>query len=303
MPDAPLRGGIDLAALAAQREAAERVEDSNTVLVTEESLQSLAEQSVRTPVLISLGSSASPASGELQSRLEAIVAGYRGVFVLGYCDIDAQPAIAQAFQVQAVPAVLALIGGRPAPLFQGNASDEQIRDVLEQVLQIAQQSGMDVSGSAERPPADPSSAAPEPEPEPLPPLHQEAYDAIERDDYDAAIAAYDKALVDNPRDADARAGRAQVRLMQRVAGLDLRSVRAAAADAPDDVAAQFAVADLDVTGGQVDDAFGRLLDLIGRTAGDEREMVRERLVELFDVAGAADPRVVSARQRLASALY
>jgi putative thioredoxin len=145
--------------------------------------------------------------------------------------------------------------------------------------------------------------AAEPEEPPLPPLHQEAFDAIERGDFEAAIEAYKKAIAQNPADDDAKAGLAQVSLLQRVQGKTLDEVRKAAADAPDDVDAQLDVADVDVSGGHVDDAFDRLLSLFPRLDADGKNRVRERLVELFEVVGAEDPRVVKARGRLASLLY
>ena len=135
----------------------------------------------------------------------------------------------------------------------------------------------------------------------MPPLHQEAYDAIERDDLDGAIAAYTQALRENPRDADAKAGLAQVSLMARTRDADPAAVRAAAAQG--DAAAQLAVADLDVLGGAVEDAFARLLDVVRASVGDERDAARERLVELFEVVGGDDPRVAAARRALAAALY
>jgi putative thioredoxin len=137
----------------------------------------------------------------------------------------------------------------------------------------------------------------------LPPLHQQAFDAVERGDFAGAIDAYDRALRENPKDSLAREGRAQVALIGRTDGLVPSQVRAAAADRPSDVDAQLAVADLDVVGGQVEDAFSRLIDLVRVTFGPEREVIRERLVELFDVVGQSDPRVAAARQKLASALF
>ncbi|GIG55292.1 tetratricopeptide repeat protein [Demequina activiva] len=304
-PDVPLRGSVDLSQLmgASQAPATTSAPASAggglpvPAVVTDQSLQELAQQSTQVPVIVVFLSSASPASKELVERMRAIVARYDGAFQLATCDIDVQGTVAQAFQVQAVPTVVALIAARPAPLFQGNAEQEQITGVLDQVLEIAQQNG--VTGRVDGP----TQPAGEPEPEPLPPLHQEAYDAIEREDYAAAIDAYDRALKENPKDADARAGRAQVALMERSRLADLDAVRRAAADAPDDVDAQLAVADLDVMGGQIEDAFGRLIDLVRRTFGDDRERIRLRLVELFEVVGPSDPRVAQARQALASALF
>ncbi|WP_297084432.1 tetratricopeptide repeat protein [uncultured Demequina sp.] len=301
-PDAPLRGSVDLSQLVSAHAASDEAPGAPAALpapiaVTEQSLQELAQQSAQVPVIIVFKSSASPASNDLVERIRTIIGRYQGRFVLAACDVDVQGTVAQAFQVQAVPTVMALIAARPAPLFQGSAEEAQITSVLDQVLEIAQQNG--VTGTVAAAGAPPA----EPEPESLPPLHQEAYDAIEREDYAAAIDAYDRALRENPKDADARAGRAQVSLMERSRMADLDAVRRAAADAPDDVDAQLAVADLDIMGGQVEDAFGRLIDLVRRTPGDDRDRIRTRLVELFDVVGATDPRVANARQALASALF
>ncbi|WP_084073917.1 tetratricopeptide repeat protein [Demequina sp. NBRC 110052] len=304
LPDAALRGAVDLGALARAREnekaAQERAASGApaSIQVTEASLQSLAEQSMRTPIVIVFTSAQAPASDAL-ADLVARLAPEFGL-VAARCDVDAEQGIAQAFQIQAVPAAMALIGARPAPLFQGSASEEQLRDVFTQVSDVARQAGLDVAGAA---PADGAQGEAEPAPEPLPPLHQEAYDAIERGDMDAAVAAYEQALKENPKDADARAGRAQVLLMGRTAAVDPQAVRTAAADAPGDVAAQLAVADLDVLGGQIEDAFARLVEVGATVFGDDREAVRTRLVELFDVVGAEDPRVIQARRSLAALLY
>jgi putative thioredoxin len=53
----------------------------------------------------------------------------------------------------------------------------------------------------------------------------------------------------------------------------------------------------------VQDAFDRLIGLVGRTTEAERDRVRERLLELFTVVGVTDPRVAGARRALASALF
>jgi putative thioredoxin len=202
--------------------------------------------------------------------------------------------------VQGVPTVVAVLQGQPLPLFQGSADEQQIRAVLDQVLAAAEQNG--VTGRA--PGAEPANGEPAAEAEqPLPPLHQEAYDAIERDDLEAAADAYTRALRQDPKDADATAGLAQVHLMQRTHDADLAAVRQAAADAPSDVDAALAVADVDMLGGKVDDAFARLLDLLPDADAEGKEKLRVRLLELFEVAGTADPRVSKARKRLALSLY
>src|SRR5690606_9682932 len=232
---------------------------------------------------------------------------YAGRFLLARVDAQTYPQIAAAFQVQGVPTVVAVLQGQPVPLFQGAAPAEQVRAVLDQVLQAAEANGVTGRAPARGGDGEPEAAAapaPEPEPEPeLPPLHQEAYDAIERDDLDAAVAAYEKAIKQDPRDALAVAGLAQVRLLQRTRDADLAAVRAAAADAPGDVDAQLAIADLDLLGGYVDDALGRLLDLLPGADADAKEKLRVRLLDYFEIVGTTDPRVAKARQRLAISLY
>ena len=146
-------------------------------------------------------------------------------------------------------------------------------------------------------------ASAEPAEPPLPPLHQEAYDAIERGDYDAAASAYRTAIAQDPRDALASAGHAQVNLLARLQGKTLDEIRSAAASAPDDLGAQLDVADLDLSGGHIDDAFDRLLNLFPTLDADGKKVVRERIVEMFEVVGTDDPRVAVARRRLANLLY
>ncbi len=292
------RGVYDFsAAAAAPAPAPASAPQLEVVDVTELNFQGFVEQSLKVPAFLLLCSRLAPQCAELRARVERIAGEYAGRLALGTVDVDAQPGIAQAFQVTAVPAMLAIIGGRPAPLFQGAPEDDQLRSVIDQVLEIAAQAGVGTAqGGAE-------GTQPEPEPEPLPPLHQEAYDAIERGDYTSAIAAYDKALKENPKDNDARSGRAQVSLLARTESMEPQAVRKAAADAPTDVEAQLAVADLDVSTGAVEDAFSRLIGLLREVDPEQREPIRARLVELFDVVGGADPRVVAARKALASALF
>ncbi len=294
-------GAVDLAALAAKPQQGQQSSGAadGPESMTEANAGEYLQESTRRPIYVLLCSATAPQCDELRERVVARLARYGNTVGLVVVDVDAEPGLAEAFQLQAVPAMLALLAGRPVPLFQGTPDDQQLIDVFGQVAEVARQSGMDVRDSGEPPVV---AQEGEVEEKPLPPLHQEAFDAIEREDYDAAVAAYDQALKENPKDSEARAGRAQVSLIARNGAADPVAVRKVAADAPDDVDAQLAVADLDALGGMIDDAFDRLIDAVRVTAGPERERVRARLIELFDVVGPADPRVTTARQRLASAL-
>ena len=294
----PFAGAIDLASLAAKANAPSTSTPGGPRTMTETNAGDFIKESQRRPVFVLLCSAIAPQCADLTSRVTAIIGEYGDSVLLVSVDVDVEVGLAEAFQIQAVPAMLALVTGRPVPLFQGSPDDAQIRRVFTQVVEVARQAGMDVSGA----PVGDDAAEAVPVEEPLPPLHQEAYDAIERDDLDGALAAYDKALRENPRDADAKAGKAQVGLVARVRGVDPVVVRTAAANAPADIDAQLAVADLDIAGGQVEDAFARLLGLIGGITVEDRDRVRVRLLDLFEVVGQADMRVAVARKALATAL-
>ncbi|SFS06327.1 putative thioredoxin [Microbacterium sp. cf046] len=306
-PGAALRGAVDLSALrnrpapAPAGTVAATSAPSLVMDVTDETFPQLLELSRTVPVVIDLWAEWCGPCKQLSPILERVVTELGGRLVLAKVDVDANPQLSQAFRAQSIPMVVALVGGQPVPLFTGAVPEQQVREVFAQLLQLAAQNG--VTGTLEVTEDDETTADAEPvEPE-LPPLHAEAFDAIEAGDYARAITAYEKALAENPRDEDARAGLGQVKLLDRVQGLDLQEARAAAAAAPLDVDAQFAVADMDLAGGHVDDAFARLLDLFGALPSDERGPVRERLLELFGLIGDTDPRVISARGRLASLLF
>lgn len=304
---AALRGAVDLSALrnrpAPSPAGAQPPASAPSLVmdVTDETFPQLLELSRTVPVVIDLWAEWCGPCKQLSPILERVVIELGGRLVLAKVDVDANPQLSQAFRAQSIPLVVALIGGQPVPLFTGAVPEQQVREVFAQLLQLAAQNGVtgtiDVSGE-EGPAEDAAPVEPE-----LPPLHAEAFDAIEAGDYARAIVAYEKALAENPRDEEARAGLGQVKLLGRVQNLDIAQARAAAAAGPEDVKAQFAVADLDLAGGHVEDAYARLLDLFAILPADERAPVRERLLELFALIGDADPRVLRARGRLASLLF
>lgn len=300
-PAPPAAGGGGAPAAGAAQGAAGNeagAAPSLRVEVSEQNFQGLVELSTQVPVVFVLYSALTPGSAGLRDTVGNIVDSYNGRLVLGAADIDSFPQLAQAFQVQAVPAAVAVLKGQPVPLFQGSADESQIRNLLEELLKVAAANG--VSGNV-------AGGAAEPEqPAPLPPLHQEAYDAIEAGDFAAAAAAYRKALREAPADTLAKEGLAQVELMARLQPLsaeDSEALRMRAANEPDSLEAQLAVADLDIAGGHVEDGFNRVVAFIGRNFGPEREAARVRLLELFDVVGTSDPRVMAARQALARVLF
>lgn len=302
-----VRGAVDLSSLAAPTVSTTPAQGSApeaggfVVDLTEESFSSAVQQSTEVPVLVLLWVPGDQNCVDLATTLSTITDGMNGKFLLGRVDVQAWPRIAAAFQIQDVPAVVGLIAGQPVPLFVGNHDHATVVGVIDQFLQAAEANG--VTGVLA--PMEPQGAddAQEPQEPELPPLHQEAYDAIERNDFEAAIAAYTKAVKQDPSDAMASAGLAQVGLLQRTAHVDLGVVRDTAAREPLNVDAQLAVADLDMVGGKVEDALDRLISLVPEVFAEDREKVRKRLVDYFEILGSDDARVAPARRRLASVLF
>ena len=294
---ANLRGAVDLSSLvrppAPAGGAAPEASGGVVRDATDASFSTVLELSMTVPVVVEFyGQGYEPTLG-------AIISSYGGKIALATVDATLNPQLAQAFQVQQIPTVAAVVAGRPIQLFPGMLAEPELRDVFEQVLQLA--ASQNVTGALDVPDADGEPV--EEVEEPLPPHHQEAYDAISAGDFATAIKEYETAILQNPRDQLAVAGLAQVSLLARLDGTQADVIRAAAASQPNDSAAQLAVADLDVAGGHLEDAFGRLLDLFPALDASAKNDVRARLLEYFEISGAEDPRVIAARRRLTGLLY
>jgi putative thioredoxin len=250
--------------------------------VSEATFQSeVLERSLRTPVVIDLWADWCQPCKQLSPVLEKLAAEGGGSWVLAKIDVDANPRIAQALRVQGIPMVMVAVGGQLMEGFTGVLPEAQVRQFIDAVLK---------AGGVQVEPAEDS-------------RFTEADDALMVGDLDAAEQAFKKILNETPNEPAAEAGLAQVGLMRRVEGVDPRQVLAAAAKAPDDVAAQTLAADVEVLSGQAEAAYKRLVDLVRRTTGDDRDAARKHLVSLFTVAGPDDPAVATARRALASALF
>ncbi|MFH9469273.1 tetratricopeptide repeat protein [Streptomyces clavifer] len=263
------------------------------------------QRSTEVPVVIDFWAEWCEPCKQLGPLLERLAAEYNGRFVLAKVDVDANQMLMQQFGIQGIPAVFAVVAGQALPLFQGAAPESQIRETLDQLIQVGEErfglTGIVVDPDAA---AGAGDAVPAEVPAgPYDALLETAAAALDANDFDGAVQAYRSVLADDPGNTEAKLGLAQADLLGRVAGLDPQQVRKDAAENPADPAAQMTAADLDLVGGHVEDAFGRLVETVRRNFGDDRDAVRVRLLELFEVIGPEDPRVTAARTALARVLF
>ncbi|MER7780172.1 tetratricopeptide repeat protein [Streptomyces sp. NPDC096191] len=318
-----MSGVVDLAAVKAAQEAKTKAEQARAdaarhggtgavspadlvIDVDEAGFESdVLQRSTEVPVVIDFWAEWCEPCKQLSPVLERLAVEYGGRFLLAKIDVDANQMLMQQFGVQGIPAVFAVVAGQALPLFQGAAGEAQIRQTLDQLVQVAEER-FGLTGLVVDPEAQPGAARPAAEERPAGPHDaalEAAVQALDAGDLGGAVQSYKNVLSEDPGNMEAKLGLAQAELLQRVQNADPQKVRQEAADKPGDAQAQIAAADLDLVGGHVEDAFGRLIDAVRVTAGDDRNAVRVRLLELFEVVGADDPRVTAARRALARALF
>jgi putative thioredoxin len=278
------------------------------VAVDDQNFQSVLQSSTTAPVVLVFHSpTQAPESSQMANDVAEIAGQYEGRFLVGLVDVDAVPQIAQVIAQASqlpqlpVPLLMVFLDGRPAiqPI-PGLVSREELSTLFNQLGQ--QLTAQGITGRHQPIAAAPAEGDDEEESGPDP-RYTPAQDALAEGDIDKAVAEYQKLVDGNPADAEAAAGLAMAKVLQRTQGVDLNEARAAAAANPDDVDAQIMVADLDLLGGHVEDAFARLVELVRRTSDKDRDRAREHLLGLFAAVGNDDPRVLKGRQALASALF
>jgi putative thioredoxin len=299
---AAMAGAVDLAAVKARSEAAARAQaapppgagapagapGSAVVDVTEATFQSeVIDRSFQVPVVLDLWAEWCGPCKQLSPVLERLAAEGGGSWVLAKIDVDANPALAQGLRVQGIPAVKAVWQGQLVAEFTGAIPEEQARQFVAELVRAT--TGGAAPDAAEAPPVDD-------------PRLDAAEAALERGDLAAAEAAYQAILAEEPDHPDAGLALRQVQLFRRAEEAGPNALPEAEA-APDDVTAQTRAADFLLGTGDVEGAFDRLLDVVRRTAGEDRDQARKHLLGLFEIVGDADPRVGAARRQLSAALF
>ncbi|MDD7581558.1 co-chaperone YbbN [Corynebacterium sp. 32222D000AT] len=276
--------------------------------VTEANFEAeLVRRSLEVPVVALIGTARSTQSEELKSHLRQLAERGGFKFLVGYIDADQHPQIAQVFGVRNLPTTIALGAGQPLTNFEGSqpmaALEQWVDALVQQVspqlqgpgpeLQAAQvgQAGQAPAGEEEAAPAEDSRLT-------------AAEEQLNNGDFDGAIATYESILAEEPGNQEIKQARDTTLLLKRLSAAGQGVDHISQADAhPDDIDAQLNAADADVVAGRPEAAFERLIEGMRRTAGEDKDRLKERLLELFGLFDAADPRVLSARTQLASALY
>ena len=319
-PGVSLAGAVDLESLKHQVKAepgqagGAPAAGGYVIDTTENTFQAMVTTSATFPILLFLWVTTDDRLFPMAKALGDAVNKLNGQIQLSRIDIAANPSIAQALQVQGAPALFALIAGRPMPLLTGLPSDQELTvlcdQMLPKIIQAAQQAGVNGTAPYSGDPAaagtgtDGAGAAGGPTgAAAVPPAHQQAWQLAQSGDYAGAAAAYAQVLEADPGDTLAARERSKALLLARSGKTDVREARQNAADHPDDVEAQLTVADVDMIGGQIQDAFDRLLDYLAAGHRADLDVVRKRLLEYFTIPDSSDPRLARARRRLAALMY
>ena len=332
--DFSLYGAVDLGARQAAAQRRQQAAQSQSqpgapagpdggfvIEVNEETFNvDVVERSRTTPVIMDLWAEWCGPCKQLSPVLEKLAAEADGQWILAKVDVDANPQLSAALQVQSIPMVVAVLGGQLVDGFLGALPEAQVRQWIGQVLAVAEKMGMQLAGNGvadaadEEDVDDQADATPGPQrardpgaggplPPGMPPFYAEARAAMERGDLDGAARAFEQELAVNPGDPVVKSGLAQVNLIRRVSSYDQAKARREAAERPGDVAAQTRVADIELASGRIEEAFNRLLGVVRRTSGEERDQARVHLVSLFDLLPPNDPQVKKARSALSALLF
>lgn len=259
------------------------------ISVSEANLEEIIKSSQQKIIFMLVTSSRVPAGASFVDEMRETLSRYSDTISFALLDADAEPRVAAALGLNSLPAALIFLKGQLQPLFEGVVGKEQLEPVLQNLVQLAAQEGMQNSPTNEE--------------ANTPQELEAAFTALEAGDFETAKTKFSEHLETHPHDEEAKKGLAMIELFKRTENVELNESRRQAADNPEDISAQLLAADLDLLGGHVDDAFGRLLSSFVKANEDDRQILKARLLEFFEVVGASDERVVAARKRLSRLMF
>lgn len=274
--------------------------------VTEQDFQKeVVEESRKRPVVVDFWAAWCGPCRTLGPILEQLAQEGKGAWRLAKVDVDANPRLAQAFQVRGIPAVKAVKDGAIVDEFTGALPAPQIRAWLEPLV-------------------------PGPEVE----LLEEARQHEKAGRQDEARALYERILADKPRQGDALFGLARIeaaegdaalasrhlamilpddekRLEREIASLRLQldgggleEARRQVEENPEDLGAQVRLGKALAAAGEHEEALRTLLEVVKKSPGvGPGEEARVAMIEVFGAVGARSPVADHYRSLMAAELY
>ena len=257
----------------------------------------------------------------LTPLLEKVAAEYadKGV-ILAKVNVDEEQFIAAQFQVRSIPTVYAMFQGQPVADLTNARSESQLKATLDQLLEklpiqagdapaqdltplLAMGEEVLASGDGERAVgifAQIIDIAPD---------NAEAHAGLIRalviagmtEEAQAALAELDSALASDPHIERART--ALELALDKPDDSELAALRAAAAERPSDMDAQFAFAGAAFAAGERDAAANTLLAMITADREWNEGAARAKLLQMFEAIGLEDPWVSATRRRLSTVLF
>ena len=291
MPQLPKNFGraFDLSSLGKPKQTPNTASDSAEA-TAENLMTDFVAKSREIPVVLLAYSERAAVTIELRDLMASMEKADKGTWKFGAINVDKEPQLTQALQIQSVPFAIAFVAEKPVALFNSPIPEDQIRLVLAKLFELAKEQGLAVE-------------VPEIKEPPMEPEEVAAISALEKGDYSGAAMAYRNWLQRKPNEVLAEIGLAQCELMLRISALDPARTIKSANEKLDSLSDQLMASDIELAQGLYKEAFTRLLSFIKQSHGDDKNSAKEHLLQLFKLVDPRHPDLIKARQELASALF